>query len=163
MAISFSRYTRTGRVYKDEQAAIWQNGTIKVLLVSTAHTFDPTAEFVDDISADEVTNDSGTGYERKTIANPTRTVVTGATVPDRAGGTTTLDIVKYDADDLTYSNINTNERIAGGYIYAEVTNDADSKLLALFDLDEDIPADVTNLPTVNINGGTNGFLYDVID
>lgn len=161
MAITFSRFTRTGAVYKDEQAAIWLNGTLKVLLVANTHTFDPAAEFVADIVADEVANDVGTGYERKSIVNPTRTVVIGATVPDLAGGTTTKDIIKYAADTLVYTDIKTVERPGGGYIYHEITNDADSKLLGLFEVDE-IPSDVTNLPTVNINGGTNGFLYDII-
>lgn len=96
------------------------NDTIKVLLVNTSHTYDKTDEFVSDIVANEASNVSGTGYERKTLASKTLTL-------DAAN-----DRVEYDAANPTYTSIDAGT-IAAAIIYKEVTNDADSPVIAQID------------------------------
>jgi hypothetical protein len=157
MAITFSRFTRTGALYDNDNANAFVDEDARVLLVSTAHTFDPTAEFVADIVADEVTNDTGTGYERKTLGTKSRAIETDVAI---TGITGNKDIIKLTAATLTYTAINTNERIGGGYVFIQKTDDSDSVLLGLFNLTNDIPSDVVELPTVTIApDATLGYLY----
>lgn len=160
MAITFSRFTRTGALYDNDNANAFVLEDAKILLVANDHTFDPTAEFVADISADEVTNDTGTGYERKTLANKARSVETDVSID---GVTGNKDIIKITADSINFTNISTNDRIGGGYIYIEETDDSDSVLLGLFKLENDIPSDVVPLPDVTIApSATLGWLFKAI-
>lgn len=154
-----ARYTRPSALRVAVGDFDFINDDIRVLLVSNTATFDPTAEFVADIVADEVTNDIGTGYERKTLSGKTSDVVTGVAVPDVTGN---RDVVRMSSDNLTYTNINTNERIGGGYLFRQETDDSDSLIIASFTV-PDIPSDVISLPEVVITPDSNlGFTYFAI-
>lgn len=99
------------------------NDTIKVLIVNENYAFDKSHQFVSDVVANEVTNDTGTGYERKTL--------TGKSV---ASATGTPDEIRFDADNLVYSVINLGaEEMAAAIIYKEVTDDSDSIILSMAD------------------------------
>jgi len=99
------------------------NDTIKVLILSPtgASAFDVDNEFVADVDANEVTNSSGTGYERKTLASKT-------VLFDEAN-----DRVEYDADNPTYTAISTNEDLAGAVIFKDTGDDATSPLIAFIE------------------------------
>jgi hypothetical protein len=103
-------------------AVSWANSTIKAMIVDSGYTFTKSNEFVSSVAGDEVTNATGTGYERKTLTNKTVTLAT--------------DIVTFDADNLTYTAVDTNETWDALIVYAEVTSDADSILLAYLPVDE---------------------------
>lgn len=154
-----ARYTRPSALRVTDGDFNFVDDDIRVLLVSNTATFDPTAEFVADIVADEVTNDTGTGYERKTLAGKARAIVEDVAI---SGVTGNKDVVRMTANNLTYTNINTNERIGGGYLFKFVTDDADSLIVASFTL-PDIPSDVINLPEVVITPDSNlGYTFNVI-
>lgn len=154
-----ARYTRPSALRVTDGDFNFVTDDIRVLLVDNTATFDPTAEFVADIVADEVTNDTGTGYERKTLAGKARAIVENVAI---SGVTGNKDVVRMTANNLTYTNINTNERIGGGYLFKFVTNDADSLIVASFTL-PDIPSDVINLPEVVITPDSNlGYTFNVI-
>ena len=154
-----ARYTRPSALYVTDGNFDFVGDDIRVLLVSNTATFDPTAEFVADIVADEVSNDAGTGYERKTLATKSRAIVTDVAI---SGITGNKDIVRMTADNLTYTNINTNERIGGGYLFKFVTDDSDSLIVASFTV-PDIPSDVINLPEVVITPDADlGYTFNVI-
>lgn len=124
----------------------FENDAIKVLLVDTNHTFDKTDEFVSDIVANEASNVSGTGYERKTLASKTITL-------DAAN-----DRVEYDAANPSYTSINAGT-IAAAIVYKEGTGDSDSPLLAQIDFadlvtngsDVELQVNVDGLFTVTNN------------
>lgn len=120
----------------------FENDTIKLLLVDTNHSFTKSDEFVSDIVANEATNSSGSGYERKTLSN--------ASIALDAGN----DRVEFDADDITYTAIDAGT-IASAIIYKEVTNDADSPLIA----DIDFTDLVTNGSDVDLQVNADGFFY----
>jgi hypothetical protein len=125
------------------------NDTIKVMLVDDSYVPDADHDFVDDVSADEL---SGTGYTggfggsgRKTIAN--RSFATD-TANDRA---------EFTADALVWSAID-----AGSAKYAvfikEITNDAASRLLFALDLDSGGSGIVTNGGDLTVTPNADGFL-----
>jgi len=117
----------------------FENDTINVLLVDTNHTFDKTHDFVDDIVANEA---SGTGYARKTLAN-------AAIALDAAN-----DRVEFDADNPSYTALDAGT-IAAAIIFKQVTNDADSPLIAQIDF-----ADlVTNGSDVELQINTEGLFF----
>jgi len=120
----------------------FENDTIKLLLVDTSHTFTKSDEFVSDIVANEATNSSGSGYERKTLTNASIALDTGN------------DRVEFDADDISYTAIDAGT-IASAIIYKEVTNDADSPLIA----DIDFTNLVTNGSDVDLQVNAEGFFY----
>jgi hypothetical protein len=111
----------TGLLALADGTVSWANSSIKALIVDSGYTFDKSDEFVSDVSADEVTNAVGTGYERKMLTNKSVSLA--------------ADVVTLDADDLLYSDIETNETWDAVIIYAEGTSDADSKLIAYLDTD----------------------------
>lgn len=154
-----ARYTRPSALRVTDGDFNFVDDDIRVLLVSNTATFDPTAEFVADIVADEVANAAGTGYERKTLAGKAKAIVEAVTI---TGITGAKDVVRMTANNLTYTNINTNLRIGGGYLFKFVTNDADSLIVASFTV-PDIPSDVINLPEVVITPDSNlGYTFNVI-
>lgn len=110
----------TGKTYNPAHLKLhngsidFANDDIRLLIVSDSYTFDKTHEFVSSIT-NEVTNFEGTGYERKILANLSISLVG--------------DDVVYDADNPTYSAINTNEELAAGIVYKQVTDDTDSEVL----------------------------------
>lgn len=122
------------------------NDAIKVLLVNTSHAYDKTDEFVSDIVANEASNVSGSGYERKTLASKTILL-------DAAN-----DRVEYDAANPLYTSINAGT-IAAAIIYKEVTTDSDSPLIAQIDFadlvtngsDVELQVNVDGLFTVTNN------------
>ena len=117
----------------------YDTDTIKVILVDTNHTFTKSHEFVSDIVANEA---SGTGYSRKTLANKTQTLDTAN------------DRVEFDADNPTYTALDAGT-IASAVIYKEVTNDADSPLIANIDF-----ADlVTNGSDVELQINSEGLFF----
>jgi len=120
----------------------FENDTIKLLLVDTNHSFTKSDEFVSDIVANEATNSSGSGYERKTLANASIALDTGN------------DRVEFDADDISYTAIDAGT-IASAIVYKEVTNDADSPLIA----DIDFTDLVTNGSDVDLQVNAEGFFY----
>jgi len=117
----------------------FENDTINVLLVDTNHTFDKTHDFVDDIVANEA---SGTGYARKTLANASIAL-------DAAN-----DRVEFDADNPSYTALDAGT-IAAAIVFKQVTNDADSPLIAQIDF-----ADlVTNGSDVELQINSEGLFY----
>jgi hypothetical protein len=108
-------------------------------LVDTNHTFTKSHEFVSDIVANEA---SGTGYSRKTLANTSIALDTGN------------DRVEFDADDISYTALDAGT-IASAIIYKEVTNDADSQLIA----DVDFTDLVTNGSDVDLQVNAEGFFF----
>lgn len=117
----------------------FETDTINVLLVNTTHTFTKTHEFVSDIVANEA---SGTGYARKTLAN-------AAIALDAAN-----DRVEFDADNPSYTALDAGT-IAAAIIFKQVTNDADSPLIAQIDF-----ADlVTNGSDVELQINSEGLFY----
>lgn len=110
----------TGKTYNPAHLKL-HNGSInfavddiRLLIVSATYTFDKTHEFVSSIT-NEVTNLEGTGYGRKILANLSVSLVG--------------DSVVYDADNPTYSAINTNEDLAAGIVYKQNIDDTDSEVL----------------------------------
>ena len=117
----------------------FESDTINVLLVDTSHTFTKTHEFVSDIVANEA---SGTGYARKTLAN-------AAIALDAAN-----DRVEFDADNPSYTALDAGT-IAAAIIFKQVTNDADSPLIAQIDF-----ADlVTNGSDVELQINSEGLFF----
>jgi len=96
--------------------------------------FTKTHEFVSDVVANEA---SGTGYSRKTLANKTQTL--------------DGDQVEYDADNPTYTALDAGT-IASAVIFKEVTNDADSPIIANIDF----PDLVTNGSDVELKINVDG-------
>lgn len=123
-----SRWTNAGL------KRIWDRGagtvdvladTIKVMILDTAYVPNPDHEFIGDVVANEV---AGTGYTggfggsgRKTLAGKTLTK------------DTTLDEVRFDATDPVWAGADFG---TAGFaaLVKEVTNDADSPVLAVLDL-----------------------------
>lgn len=124
----------------------FENDTIKVLLVGSGHTFDKTDEFVSDVVANEVTNVSGSGYERKTLGSKTILLDAGN------------DRVEYDCANPTYTSINAGT-IVSAVVYKEVTTDADSPIIGNIDFadlvtngsDVELQVNVDGLFTVTNN------------
>ncbi len=102
-----------------------------MLLLSTATIVFDTDDFVDDISADEITVG---GYARQSVASPAVNEDTGN------------DEQEFDAADPTFSSLVTGETVGFDVIYKQVggsdATPADDDLLVVHDL--------TNTPT---NGG----------
>jgi len=117
----------------------FETDTINVLLVDTNHTFDEAHEFVSNIVANEV---SGTGYARKTLANT-------AIALDAAN-----DRVEFDADNPSYTALDAGT-IAAAIVFKQVTNDADSPIIAQIDF-----ADlVTNGSDVELQINSEGLFF----
>ncbi|MDP3789140.1 MAG: hypothetical protein Q8R48_01930 [Candidatus Omnitrophota bacterium] len=91
--------------------------TIKVMLLSSSHAFNPDHNLVSQISANEIT---GTGYTAGGAALANKTV----TQDD------TNDKAKWDADDVSWQNSTITARFA-------VLYDANNNLIACIDFAED--------------------------
>lgn len=116
---------------------------LRLLLVDTPPASQEAAEDlvnVSEVVADEL---SGAGYARVALANE------GSTIDD-PGNRTTLD-----ADDpATYSEMDAGT-IAGGWVFRQVTNDADSVLWCYVDCDDL----VTNGSDVDLSFASGAFAY----
>lgn len=121
--------------------------TIKVMLVSSAYTFDPDHDFVSSINANEV---SVTGYVggfggagRKTLAGKT---VTKDNVNDRA---------VFDANDVSWTGLGAGATLGGAVVLKEITNDGASIPICFMD-----PADLpTNGSDINLVFDATGILW----
>ena len=100
----------------------WATSTVKALIVESTYTFNDNHVFVSDIT-NEVTNSSGTGYARKTLTGKTVTV-------DQAN-----DRVVFDASDVIYTAVETNETWDAVILYLDSGADATSKLIAYIEID----------------------------
>lgn len=132
--------------------------TIKVALFNdtTDYSFDADAhEFVDDIlddgtTAEEFGEDGGTGYSRKTLANP-------STSQDD-----TDDEGVFDADDLSWDELD-GETIQGIIVYRQVGDDDtspedDDVITVIDDSDaDDLPLS-TNGSQVDLNWAAEGIV-----
>lgn len=101
----------------------WATATIKAIVVDSTYTFDDNDQFVTDITG-EVTNATGTGYSRKTLTGKTVTV-------DQAN-----DRVVFDASDVTYTEVETNETWDAVVLFQESGADATSKLICFIEIDD---------------------------
>lgn len=107
----------------------WATATIRVLLVSSAYSYDADHATVADVSASEI---GVSGYARATLASPTVTV-------DAANNRVVLD-----AADVTFSALDTGATIGGAVVFRRVGGaDAGTDPLITF-------VDLTDTPT---NGG----------
>jgi hypothetical protein len=113
--------------------------TVKIMLVDDTYVGDPDDQFVDDGSANDPASHeiSVSGYTpgfggagRKTLAGKS---ITSDLTNDRA---------EFDATDVVWTALGSGATIGAALLIKEVTNDADSIVIAKFDL--------TNTPT---NGG----------
>ncbi len=121
--------------------------TIKVMLVSSAYTFNPDHNFISDVSANEIAVAGYTGgfggAGRKTLAGKT---VTEDDANDRS---------VFDANDLSWAALAAGATIGGAVVVKEITNDGASKLIAFLD-----PADLpTNGSDVNLTFDATGILW----
>lgn len=107
----------------------WATATIRVLLVSSAYSYDADHATVADVSGSEI---GVSGYARATLASPTVTV-------DAANNRVVLD-----AADVTFSALDTGATIGGAVVFRRVAGaDAGTDPLITF-------VDLTDTPT---NGG----------
>lgn len=103
---------------------VWATSTVKALIVDSTYTFDETDLFVSEVTGGEVTNAIGTGYDRKILTGKTATL-------DQAN-----DRITFDASDLLYEDVETNETWAAVVLYLDSGNDATSSLIAYVDVDD---------------------------
>ena len=120
-----------------------RDDNIKVMLLTSAYTPVATANFVSDVSANEMT---GTGYVagfggsgRKSLANKTFT-------EDDSAGTAT-----FDADNLTWTAI-TAGTFQHAAIIKEVTTDADSLIICFVTFTAQVTAGLNLLVAWHTNG-----------
>jgi hypothetical protein len=101
----------------------WVTSPVRALIVDSGYTFDVTDVFVSDVVGDEVTNATGTGYERKILVGKTVTV-------DQVN-----DRVVFDASDVVYDEVETNEVWDGIVLFLDTGNDATSRLICYSGVD----------------------------
>lgn len=95
----------------------WDTHTFRVLLATSSYTPNVDHDFVSDVVANEAT---GTGYARQTLTG------NAVSIDD------TNDRVDHNANNVTITTLTSTFRYA--VVYRFVTNDADSILVAYFDL-----------------------------
>lgn len=97
----------------------------KAMLLSTGYTPDKDHDFVNDISANEL---SGTGYASGFGGSGRKTLASRTLTQDDSG-----DVAYLDCDDITWTAIDAGTI---GYIAVvqEVTTDADSPIIAIIDV-----------------------------
>ena len=121
---------------------------IKVMLVGSGYTPDKDHSFVDSITGGTSKELSGTGYTAGFGGSGRKALASRAVVRDD-----TADKVYFDAADVTWAGINAGT-IAYVALVKEVTNDADSPLLAILD-----PADtVTNGGDITLQFAADGLV-----
>lgn len=105
-----------------DELSVWTTGTFKFLLLKgTGYTANRDNDYVSDLTpaSNEV---SSAGYSRQTAGTPTRTI------------DDTLDRITYDCTDPSFGTVTTGQTVTGMVLYRFVTVDADSPLVAYFDL-----------------------------
>ena len=118
----------------------YASAPVLALIVDSGHTFDVTNEYVSDVVIDEVTNATGTGYERKTLTGKTVTA-------DQVN-----NWVVFDATDLSYTAVETNETWDAVILFIDTGDDATSPLLCYIEID----ALVTNGSDASITWASTG-------
>lgn len=99
--------------------------TIKVMLVTSAYTFDADHDFANDVTGELTVSGYTGGFGgagRKTLASKTVTI------------DNTNDRAYFDAADVSWTALGAGETIGGAILLKEVTNDAASPLIAFIDL-----------------------------
>jgi hypothetical protein len=99
----------------------WDSGTYTWLALKSTYTPSRTHHFIADVVADEVTV---AGYSRSPVSAPTRTV------------DTTLHRITYNCDDPNFGEPVAGETVGYVALAREVTDDADSVMLALYDISD---------------------------
>ena len=94
----------------------WTSDTIRILLITNGYTYNEANDFVADVVANEAT-----GTTRQTLG-------TKSVTEDAAN-----DRVILDAADATFAAVPATQTISGAITYKEVTNDADSFVIAFHD------------------------------
>lgn len=121
--------------------------TIKVMLVDDTYVFDAAHNFVSDVVADEV---SGSGYTGGFAGAGRKTLGSKAFSEDDANSRAEFD----SSADMTWTSISVGT-VGGAILIREVTNDADSVVLAFMDFDPDV---VTNGGNMTIQWNAEGIL-----
>lgn len=131
--------TNRGKFRLGTGGTVWTSATIKAGLLKSSAA--PTADdnFVADVVAGSA-EISVSGYARVTVTSPT------ATEND------TNDRLELDCADLVFAGLAAGQTVGWVFIYHEVTNDADSPVLALLDI-ADTP---TNGGDLTIQISANG-------
>jgi len=114
----------------------WASDTIRVMLVSSAYTYDPDHSTVADVSASEI---APSGYARQTLGSKTATIDTGA------------NVLPLDAADSAFGALGSGATIGGAVVFKRVGgSDASTDPLIAF-------ADLTDTPT---NGASITVAWD---
>lgn len=121
----------------------FESATYKALLVTGAYSPNPDHDFVSDVVAYEL-NASGTSYARATLGSKTRTL------------SDALNRITLDCADPDFGPISTGQSARYMIFYLEVTNDADSILIACLDMGGSIP---TNGTSFIVNISSDGLYY----
>jgi len=97
---------------------------IRVLLVQSTYTFDPTHSFIDNGDANDPQSHevSVSGYAR--VALTTETVTRNDTD----------DYVSFTADDITFATLAAGQTVGGMVVFRHTGTDTTAPLLAFFDL-----------------------------
>ena len=110
---------RTGLQQLLSGAVPFGSARIGVMLLDPGYTFNANSEFVSNISTDEV---EGTGYFRK--------ILEGRSVEVDGSN------IVFKADDVRWSNIETNGNVGSAVLFAQGINDNTSSLLLHHELPE---------------------------
>lgn len=104
-----------------DQLNDFTSGTYKWALLKSGYTVNRDHDFVADLTpgSNEI---SGSGYARVTASGKTRTI------------DDTNDRISYDCDDPAFGSIVAGETYVAAVLFKQVTNDADSILIAYFPL-----------------------------
>lgn len=129
-----SGFYNQGLVDVTDGTIVLQTDTVKLMLVDTGYTFDPDHDVVDN------------GANDATDPSFNEIVATNYTVGFGGAGRKTLTVTRQVNDtnnradfavaDVTWTALGgaTNDTIGGAILIEERTNDADSRLIAFFDL-----------------------------
>jgi hypothetical protein len=109
----------------------WESADIRVLLVTSSYTPDPDSDFVDSVTGEV----SATNYVRKALASKT------ATLDDAS------DRVVLDAADVVWTALGTSTPTRA-VLFKQITNDADSPLIACVDISPTLAANGTDYTLV---------------
>lgn len=123
--------------------------TLKVMLVSSAYTPDADHDYVSSITGGTSKELSGTGYVAGFGGSGRKTLASKTANQDNANNLGFLD-----AADVTWTAINAGT-VAHAVIIKEVTNDADSPIIAVITIS---PAIVTNGGDYTITWAADGLI-----
>lgn len=121
----------------------WESDVFKAMLVTSSYTPNKDHDYVSSVSGNELST-IGSNYARATLGSKTRTI------------TDATDRIVYDCANPSFGAI-----VAGQYarymvVYREVTNDADSILIACIDLGSSI---ATSGTIFSVDVDSAGLIY----